>query len=107
MSWIGAKQARAWTAEARIALGRCGAGTPSIAGLLLAAKPHHPYREEMDQTPAPDPLPEGWTESIARSEADLAAGRATTIDTDALCREIEAEAEAMERRVVARQASPA
>jgi len=61
----------------------------------------------MDQIPTAAPLPEGWADSIARGEADLAAGRIYAIDTDALCREIEAEADALERRIAARHASPA
>lgn len=63
-----------------------------------------PTSPGMDQAPAP--LPDGWIESMARSEADLAAGRLRTIDTEALCREIEAEADAMERRIAARRTSP-
>jgi len=52
-------------------------------------------------------LPEEWAESIARGEADLVAGRVYVIDTDAQFREIEAEADEMERRIAARHASPA
>jgi hypothetical protein len=62
----------------------------------------------MDQAPTtPADLPEGWTASLARGEADLAAGRVYTIDTDALCREIEVEAADMERQIAVRHASPA
>jgi hypothetical protein len=61
----------------------------------------------MDQIPTAARLPEGWADSIARGEADLAAGRIYAIDTDALCREIEAEADELERRIAARHASPA
>jgi hypothetical protein len=62
----------------------------------------------MDQAPnPPSALPEGWAASIARSEADLAAGRVTLIDTEALCREIEAEAADMERQIAGQPASPA
>jgi hypothetical protein len=57
--------------------------------------------------PAPAPLPLGWAEAIAQGEADLAAGRVVEIDTEALCREIEAEAEALERRIAAGRLSPA
>jgi len=60
----------------------------------------------MSELASMTPLPEGWAESIARGEADLAAGRIFTIDIDALCREIEAEADAIERRIAARHASP-
>jgi hypothetical protein len=44
----------------------------------------------MNQVPTVVPLPEGWAESVARGEADLAAGCVYTIDIDALCHQIEA-----------------
>jgi len=53
------------------------------------------------------PTPAAWAAALARGEADLAAGRVHTIDTDALCREIEAEAADIERKIAARHASPA
>jgi hypothetical protein len=59
----------------------------------------------MDHTAEPARLPEGWANSIARSEAGLAAGRVHVMDTDALCREIEAEADTMEQQIAARQTS--
>jgi hypothetical protein len=74
---------------------------------MLAAVHANAYLARMDQEPTPAPLPEGWTGSVARGEADLAAGRVYTIDTDALCREIEAEADELERQIAARHASPA
>jgi hypothetical protein len=61
----------------------------------------------MTQLLAPEPFPEGWVESIARSEADLTAGRVHIIDTDALCREIEDEANTVERQIALRHRSPA
>jgi hypothetical protein len=62
----------------------------------------------MDQLPTtPAVLPEGWAAALARGEADLAAGRVQSIDAEALCREIEAEAADMERQHAARHASPA
>jgi len=74
---------------------------------MLAAKPCGAYLAGHGQLPTAAPLPEAWAESIARGEADLAAGRVHVIDTDALCREIEAEADEMERRIAARHTSPA
>lgn len=56
----------------------------------------------------PDPLPpDAWLASIARGEADLAAGRVKAIDIEELCQELEAEAAACERQAARRQASPA
>jgi hypothetical protein len=40
--------------------------------------------------------PQAWREALARAEADLAAGNVVDLHLDALCLEIEAEADAME-----------
>jgi hypothetical protein len=59
----------------------------------------------MDHAPRQARLPAGWSDALLRGEADLAAGRVHEIDTDALCREMDAEADALERQIAARHAS--
>jgi hypothetical protein len=61
----------------------------------------------MDQIQTESPLPAGWAEALERARADVAAGRVHVIDTAALCAEIEAEADELERRIAARATSPA
>jgi hypothetical protein len=46
----------------------------------------------MDQTPPPRRAPQAWLDILDQAEADVAAGRVEVIDVDALCREIETEA---------------
>jgi len=79
---------------------------------VLAALHPDAYLAGMDQSrttqaAVPEGPPERWKSALARGEADLAAGRVYTIDMDALCREMEAEADALERKIAARHASPA
>jgi len=57
----------------------------------------------MDQA---QPTPAGWAEWLERARADVAAGRVHVIDTAALCAEIEAKADELERRIVARTTLP-
>jgi hypothetical protein len=40
--------------------------------------------------------PQDWLEALRCADAEVAAGRVIEVDIDALCREIEAEADAME-----------
>jgi len=60
----------------------------------------------MDQPPIAPRLPPGWADDLAKGRADVAAGRVVMIDTEALCREIEAEAEELERGIAAPTPSP-
>ncbi len=62
----------------------------------------------MDQTaPTAPNVPAEWAESIARAEADLAAGRIHSLDLESLCQQIESEADELERQNTARHTSPA
>jgi hypothetical protein len=60
----------------------------------------------MDQTPKPTTPPAGWAEALQSGRADVAAGRVYDVDTEALCAEIEAEADALEHQIAAPTASP-
>ncbi len=47
--------------------------------------------------PAPTPgVPKAWIDALDEAEADIAAGRVVEVDIDALCREIDAEADAID-----------
>ncbi len=47
--------------------------------------------------PAPTSgVPKAWIDALNEAEADIAAGRVVEVDIDALCREIDAEADAIE-----------
>jgi hypothetical protein len=61
----------------------------------------------MDQAPAPHTAPQAWLDILQEAEADIAAGRVQEIDVDALCREIDAEADALEadQRAARRQSA--
>jgi hypothetical protein len=50
----------------------------------------------MDQANTPRRAPQVWLDELALAEADLAAGRVEDIDIDALCAELEADADAMD-----------
>ena len=52
------------------------------------------YSLRMDNNPATGPVPAGWLEILAESEAELAAG--LTVDGDQLIRELYAAAEQLE-----------
>ncbi len=57
-----------------------------------------PIVSAMDQANTPRRAPQVWLDELALAEADLAAGRVEDIDIDidALCAELEADADAMD-----------
>jgi hypothetical protein len=59
----------------------------------------------MDDPPFPLAPPRTLLDDVAAARADVAAGRVRQIDLDALCRDIEAEADEIEAEQ-ARQAAP-
>jgi len=81
--------------KARV-LVRAGPGRKPAAPVGLCSRPREAYINLMDQPPTPRPAPQAWLDILEEAEADIAAGRVQEIDIDALCREIDAEADAME-----------
>jgi hypothetical protein len=81
--------------KARVLVRPPGGRKPG-APVRLSSPPQAIYIILVDQAPTPRPAPPAWLDILEEAEADIAAGHVQEIDIDALCREIDAEADALE-----------